>query len=100
MEPNHFIQFTGAGLIVVAYILLQLNRIDPKRVPFSLMNLVGAGLLTIELVRTEQWGLVLLEGTWTLVSLGGLVRALIHKRTRPLNASESHDGFFLADSEE
>lgn len=69
MEPNQYLQIPGAILILTAYVLLQAGRLSAHSRRFSAMNALGAGLLAAEAIHTEQWGFLLLEGTWTLVSL-------------------------------
>ncbi len=66
----------GALAILGAYAADQLGLIDPSRLLYSLANFVGAGILTVVAVVDEQVGFVVLQGTWTLVSLGGIVRSL------------------------
>ena len=73
---DQLVSFAGAILILGAYGGQQLRRLDPGGWLYSALNLVGAGLLTIAALQVGQWGFVLLEGVWTAVSAGGLVRAL------------------------
>lgn len=66
---------TGAILILAAYALHQTDRLDAARSTYQLMNLVGGAALFVAAIATGQWGFILLEGSWVIVSIGGLVRA-------------------------
>jgi hypothetical protein len=73
VAPNHWVQFGGALLILIAYALLQLGTLGARSRTFGVMNAVGAGLLAAEAWRTDQYGFFLLEGTWALISVGTLI---------------------------
>ena len=47
------------------------------------MNLLGSGVLTAIAVIERQWGFLLLEGVWALMSLWGLVAILRGGQPRP-----------------
>ena len=64
----------GALLIVGTYLLLQFDRLDPKRAAYSLLNAIGAGLIIISLTRDFNLSAFLVEAFWLLVSIAGLVR--------------------------
>ena len=64
----------GAILILGAYVALQTKRLSSESRAFNLMNAVGAALLTWVAIEDRRAGFILLEGTWTLLSVIPLVR--------------------------
>jgi hypothetical protein len=67
------IQLIGAFLILIAYALAQLGALAPRGAPFLLLNLTGALVLTGGAWHEEQWGFLVLEAAWALVSAVGLL---------------------------
>ncbi len=78
--PNQVLQLIGALLILAAYMLLQLGVVNARSASFGVMNLFGAALLAWEAGRTHQYGFLVLEGSWALVSALSLVRLLSQSR--------------------
>jgi hypothetical protein len=65
----------AAGVIVVsAFAASQLRFMDPFRFPYLVMNFVGTGVLAAVALSLEQFGFVLTNGVWAVVSLLGLLR--------------------------
>ena len=71
---EQIVSIAGAILILAAYVGNQLAVLDRRDRLYNLLNLLGAMILTVIALRAGQWGFVLLEGVWTLLSVPPLVR--------------------------
>ena len=71
----------GVVLILLAYAGATAGRLDPKKVPALLLNLVGASLILVSLLA-EAFNLsaFLMEAAWALVALAGLGRAVFARK--------------------
>jgi hypothetical protein len=76
MTFTDIIGSVGVGLILLAYFLSteKLMRSDSKM--YFVLNIIGAGLATTASLMINYWPFVILEGTWTLVSIYGLMRVM------------------------
>ena len=81
MIMSEILQVVGALLVLAGFTATQLGRLDPASVPYLVINIVGAGILAVLAAADRDWGFLLLEGTWTLVSAASLVRS--SHRTAP-----------------
>lgn len=70
------ISLAGALLILLPFSGSQVGRLSTASLSYQLMNLIGASLLTVVAIIERQAGFILLEGTWTIVSLVGLSRVM------------------------
>lgn len=66
----------GAAMIVIAYFLLQTERLDPRSVNFSLLNGLGAAGILFSLVFDFNLAAFAIEFFWLLISVYGFIRAL------------------------
>jgi hypothetical protein len=71
---DQVIQIVGALLILVAFGAVQFNRMSPDSRLYLALNLLGSIILAVLAIAAAQWGFVLLEGVWAIVSAWGLLR--------------------------
>jgi hypothetical protein len=77
------VSIVGALMIVAAYAANQFRWLPTSGLSYSVINAVGAAILTAVAALEEQWGFLLLEGVWTLVSVVALVGLLRPRAARP-----------------
>jgi hypothetical protein len=73
---DQVVQIVGALLILAAFTAVQMERMRPDSRLYLALNLAGSAILAVLAVLGQQWGFVLLEGVWAIVSAWGLVAAL------------------------
>ncbi|HEX5929406.1 MAG TPA: hypothetical protein VFY48_08435 [Solirubrobacterales bacterium] len=73
---DQLIQVCGALLILAAFAAVQFERMRPDSRVYLALNLAGSLILAVLAYVEHQWGFLLLEGVWAVVSAWGLGRAL------------------------
>jgi hypothetical protein len=71
---SQVVQILGALAILGAFVAAQLGVFDVRSRTYLWLNLLGALVLSIVAWHERQWGFLLLEGVWTIVSAWGLIR--------------------------
>jgi VIT1/CCC1 family predicted Fe2+/Mn2+ transporter len=66
----------GVALIILAYLGLQLGRLDGRGPAYSLANAVGAALVIVSLAYDFNLSAFVIEAFWVLISLIGIWRWL------------------------
>ena len=69
----------GVLLMVIAYLLLQLDKLSSSAVSYSLTNAIGALLVILSLLFHFNLSAFLMEVFWLLISLFGLTKPLISR---------------------
>ena len=73
---EQLVQVVGAILILVAFAAAQFGAMDQHSRSYLALNFVGSLILAVLAWLERQWGFLLLESVWALVSLWGLRSAL------------------------
>jgi hypothetical protein len=66
----------GVVILIIAYLLLQLNRLSSNGLAYSLLNMMGAGLIALSLLGHFNLSAFLIEIFWVLISFIGIFRFL------------------------
>jgi hypothetical protein len=86
------LQIAGALLVLGGFTGAQLGLLDARSVSYLSVNAAGAALLAALARHDRDWGFLLLEGVWAVVSLGSLA-GVLRRRTplRPVLDGQHHD---------
>jgi hypothetical protein len=70
---SQVVQIVGALAILAAFVAAQIDVFDVRSRSYLWLNFLGALILGIVAWRERQYGFLLLEIVWTIVSAWGLV---------------------------
>nr|WP_321268573.1 hypothetical protein [uncultured Sulfurimonas sp.] len=62
----------GVAIVVIAYFLLQINKLDIKNIYFSSMNAIGSIMILYSLFYNWNLASVLIESFWIFISFIGI----------------------------
>ncbi|MEF2978988.1 CBU_0592 family membrane protein [Subtercola sp. YIM 133946] len=77
------IQIAGSLLVLLGFALAQWGVLDLKSKRYLVLNTVGSAILAVDAVIGQQWGFLLLEGVWAIVSAVSLLAVLRGRAPRP-----------------
>ena len=86
--PLDFVGNLGVVILVITYLMLQLNKLSSDALAYSVLNAAGAGLIVISLLYNFNLSALVIEVFWVLISFVGIYRYFRLKALR----SESLDG--------
>ena len=70
----------GVALIIVTYVLLQMERVRSEELKYSLLNAAGAILILISLYYSFNFSAFIVEFFWLLISLFGIGKYLMRRQ--------------------
>jgi hypothetical protein len=78
------VSILGSITILAAYGASQFRLISSASLLYSVLNLVGSVVLSVIAFIEHQWGFLLLEGVWALISLWTTIRIVAGARESEL----------------
>jgi hypothetical protein len=79
MQIPDLINSLGVSLILMAFFLLTIRKIDSGGKLYNLLNLIGASMACYGSWLIGAIPFMVLEGIWAAVALLGLVRGLVKR---------------------
>lgn len=73
---SQFVHIIGSLLVLTGFALAQHGILNQKSLSYLALNLVGSGVLTVEAALEQQWGFLLLESVWAILSAASLTGVL------------------------
>lgn len=89
---SDLVGFIGVLLIVVAYLLLQLDKLPSSSPRYSLLNAGGALLIMVSLIFAFNLSAFIVEAFWFLISLLGLWRSVTSRKNSRRSATINGNG--------
>lgn len=76
MSQGEIIGSIGVTLLLIAFTLNLVKKLEAGSKVYLLLNIIGAGLACLSSYLISFWPFVILEGVWTLSSLVIFLRTL------------------------
>jgi len=83
--PLDFVGNVGVVVLVITYLMLQLNKLSSDGLAYSVLNALGASLIVVSLLFDFNLSALLMEVFWVLISFIGIYRYF------RIKATESHN---------
>ena len=78
----------GVVVLMIAYLMMQLNKLSSSGLAYSLLNAIGACLIVVSLLVNFNLSAFIMEVFWVLISVLGIYRYFRLKTLR----SQALDG--------
>lgn len=82
---SDFIGCLGALLVLVAYVLLQIGKMNAETFSYSFLNLIAAVMILISLMYAWNLPAALMEIAWIGISFFGIFKYFQRQRVKIIN---------------
>jgi len=72
--PLDFVGNVGVIVLMITYLMLQLNKLRSDGLAYSVLNAVGASFIVVSLLYDFNLSALLMEIFWVLISFVGIFR--------------------------
>ncbi len=79
MKISDWIGFAGVLLLLIAFFLNLFNKLQKNSLLYILLNIIGAGIACFAAILIHYTPFIILEGCWTVVSIGALINFYLQK---------------------
>jgi hypothetical protein len=76
MSAGEWIGSLGVSLLLIAFVLNLLHKLELNSISYLLLNIIGAALAGVSSYIIKFWPFVILESVWMIASLVPLIKKL------------------------
>jgi uncharacterized protein with PQ loop repeat len=80
LNVNDWIGFIGVAILLLAFLLNLFKKLSTNSLAYILLNIIGAGMACIASWLIHYIPFVILEATWTVVSVVALINYFSSER--------------------
>lgn len=77
---HDFVGNVGVVVVLLTYLLLQMDRMVASSLTYSISNAIGAVLILISLAQDFNLSAVIIESVWLIISVFGMARTIVLRR--------------------
>lgn len=74
------IGYVGVAMILVAYGLVQFEKLNPAELIYPILNTCGAAAVLVSLYFSPNWPSIVIEVAWLTIGVSGLIRWALKAR--------------------
>ena len=88
VTPAEWVGAAGVSMLLLAFVLLQMNRVDKVGLIYLSLNTVGAALACLSSYMIDFLPFIVLEGVWAVSSFVALSKSVLAVNAFPEGTNE------------